>query len=317
MSEVLVVGSLGYDTITTLKGSAKSTLGGSAAYFSVGASLYGSVNLVTVVGSDYRPEDKDIFAQRSIDLQGLQELPGKTFHWEGRYDGNMNTAHTLDTQLNVFEAFDPQIPSTYQDSKFVFLANIDPHLQSRVLDQTKNPQFIAMDTMNFWIHSKIDDLKAVLGRVDCLLINEDEAKELAGTLNCVKAAHTLSKMGPRIVLVKRGEYGLLALYRSPNGESEHLLALPAFPVQEVIDPTGAGDTFAAGFLGYLSQNTLTYANFKEACIHGSLLASFTIEDFGLRALQKVTPEDLKNRYENYQRVMGHSLPPFEKLDLRT
>ena len=234
----------------------------------------------------------------------------------GRYDDNMNEAQTLDTQLNVFESFNPKIPKAYHDSEFVFLANIDPTLQGNVLDQTKNPKFIGIDTMNFWIDSKIGELRNVLNRVDCFFLNEGEAKKLAGTSNCVKAAQILSNMGPRLILIKRGEYGLLTLYREPKEENEYFLALPAFPVKDVIDPTGAGDTFAAGFLGYLSQNKFTYDNFREACLHGSLLASFTIEGFGLTALQKVTPEKLKIRYETYQRVIGQSSPPIQDLTTR-
>lgn len=310
MPEVLVVGSIGYDTIKTSKGFAERTLGGSAAYFSVGASLYNPVNLVAVVGDDYKAEDKDMLSQRNINLHGLQEIPGKTFHWKGQYGDDMNEVQTLDTQLNVFKSFDPTLPSAYQDSEFVFLANIDPSLQARVLGQTKKPKFIGMDTMNFWIESKVDELKNVLSQVDCFFVNEGEAKKLSGTSSCVKAAQILSQMGPQLILIKRGEYGLLAFYRTPTAESGHFLALPAFPVKEVVDPTGAGDTFAAGFLGHLSQGDLTYDNFKEACIHGSLLASFTVEDFGLKALQGVTLQELRSRHEIYQRVLGQSpLPP--------
>ena len=317
MSKVLVVGSMGYDTITTPSGTVENTLGGSATYFAVGASRYVQVNMVAVVGDDYKSEDVEMLTSRGVDLQGLQKVPGKTFHWKGKYNGDMNEAQTLDTQLNVFKAFEPQIPQSYQNSEFVFLANIDPILQGRVLDQTKNLKFVGVDTMNFWIDSKVDDLKKVLERADCFLVNECEARKLADTYNSVEAIYRLSEMGPRMILIKRGEYGFLALYKKTDG-TEHFYALPAFPLRNVVDPTGAGDTFAAGFLGYLAQNGLSYDisydNFKNACIHGCLLASFTVQGFGLEALRKLTNKDFIDRKECYQKVIGHSSSMFQAVE---
>ena len=311
MSGVLVVGTMAYDTVATPEGQTEKTLGGSANYFAVGVSPYVQVNVVAAVGDDYKQEHVDMLERRGVDLRGLQKLSGKTFHWTGRYDGDMNEAQTLDTQLNVLENFNPQIPTSYQNSKFVFLANIDPILQARVLDQIESPQFVGMDTMDFWIDSKIDDLKKVLRQVNCFLVNEGEARKLAGTFNSVEAAHRLSKMGPSLIIIKRGEYGFLAFYKDTEGV-EHFYALPAFPVRAVVDPTGAGDTFAAGFFGYLAQSDFTddnfYDHFKEACIHGCLLASFTVQGFGLETLQRLTREEFVHRYECYQKIMGHPVP---------
>ena len=304
-SDVLVVGTMAYDTITTPEGQVESIPGGSANYFAVGASRYTHVNVVAAVGDDYKSEYVDVLKQRGVDLQGLQKLSGSTFHWTGKYEGDMNEAETLETQLNILEAFDPQIPLSYQNSELVFLANIDPVLQLQVLEQTKDPKFVGMDTMNYWIDFKIDDLKKVLKQTDCFLINEGEARKLAGTFNSVEAAYRLSKMGPRFIIIKRGEYGFLAFYKEECG-AENFYALPAFPVRDVVDPTGAGDTFAAGFFGYLAQNGWSGEHFKEACVHGCLLASFTVQDFGWEALRKLTHEQFIDRYECYQKVTSRS-----------
>jgi len=301
MSDILVVGSVAYDTIATPEERKEDLLGGSANYFSLTASLYSKVKVVGVVGDDYRPQDIAILEKRNVDLRGLQKVSGRTFHWEGKYEKDMNEAITLDTQLNVFENFDPQLPEEYKTSKYVFLANIDPDLQHKVLDQIESPKLVGVDTMNFWINSKLDSLRKILKRVDVLLINEGECRELAKTWNTVNAVKHLSEMGPRAVIVKRGEYGFL-MY----SEGQYFV-LPAFPVSKVVDPTGAGDTFAGGFFGYLSKinGNWNLNHVKHACIHGCLLASFTVEDFGLKALQKVDWPEVEARQSDYFKIISY------------
>ncbi len=297
MSQILVVGSLAYDSIKTPVGQVAKTLGGSANYFSVSASLLSPVRVVGVVGEDYDKADKKILEDRRVDLSGMTSKPGKTFHWEGFYDDNLNEAQTLKTELNVFADFDPTLPQNYKDSKFVFLANIDPLLQLKVLEQVKTPVYTGMDTMNFWIQSKKSDLLQVLKKVDALLINEGEGKMLTGKANAIAAAQELVKMGPETVVIKRGEYGLIL-----NHKNKGLFMLPAFPIAEVIDPTGAGDTFAGGFFGYLSHigTRPSFEDLKKACFVGSCMASFTVQDFGLKSLLKVDEKSLKERQTFYQ-----------------
>lgn len=298
MSQILVVGSLAYDSIKTPVGSLDKVLGGSANHFSVAASVLSPVRVVGVVGEDYEKSDRKILEDRRVDLTGMTTKPGKTFHWEGFYDDNLNEAQTLKTDLNVFADFDPQLPESYKDSKFVFLANIDPTLQLKVLDQVKKPVYTGMDTMNFWISSKKEELLKVLKRVDVLLINEGESKMLTGKQNAIAASHELLKMGPETVVIKRGEYGLVL-----NHIEKGLFLLPAFPIAEVIDPTGAGDTFAGGFFGYLSQigTRPTFEDLKRACFTGSCLASFAVQDFGLKATMNVDEKSLKERQSFYQK----------------
>lgn len=301
MSEILVVGSVGYDSITTPAGHAENILGGSANYFSLVSSLFAKVNVVGVVGDDYKDTDRDLLTSRGVNLEGLQTLEGKTFHWEGRYEGDMNEAITLDTQLNVFQHFNPTLPETYKNSEFVFLANIDPVLQMQVLDQVNSPKLVGVDTMNFWIDSKLEDLKQVLKRVDVLLINEGEARALTGIWNGVAAAQKLADMGPKAVVIKRGEYGFV-LYT----QGQYFI-LPAYPVVEVVDPTGAGDTFAGGFFGYLARkdNGLTLEDLKHACVHGCITASFTVQGFGVDALRTLTEKDVEDRLEHYTEVVSY------------
>lgn len=302
MSKLLVVGSVAYDSISTPKGKAEHTLGGSANYFSVASSLYAPVNVVGVVGEDYKEEDFDILKTRNVNVEGLQQVAGKTFHWEGKYEGDMNEAITIDTQLNVFQDFDPQLPESYTGSEFVFLANIDPELQMKVFEQVKNPKLVGLDTMNLWIDIKKDQLKEVLSKVDVLLINEGEAKQLADSQNTVTAIKELSAMGPKAVVVKRGEYGFM-LYAE-----NQLFVLPAYPVDNVVDPTGAGDTFAGGFFGFLTKmnkSDLTLSDLKQACVQGCLLASFTVEDFGLGSLKQVDWAKVEARHSEYLKVISY------------
>jgi sugar/nucleoside kinase (ribokinase family) len=259
------------------------------------------VRVVGVVGDDYEDKHVQLLTDRGVDISGMERASGKTFHWEGEYGQDMNTAKTLATHLNVFEHFNPKLPAAYADSSYVFLANIDPELQLRVLDQVKSPKFVAMDTMNFWIKSKSDALAKAISRVDALLINEGEATLLSRKPNAVAAALEIVKMGPKAVVIKRGEYGFL-LY----AEGQYF-ALPAFPVARVVDPTGAGDTFAGGFFGFLAQHRLgcRLADLKRACVEGCLVASFTVQDFGTHGVRHLTLEKIQERHREYARVISY------------
>lgn len=304
MPEILVVGSLAYDTITSPEGHADRVLGGSANYFSLAASLWAPVRVVGVVGEDYEEKHIELLRIRGVDLTGMERAPGKTFHWEGEYGKDMNNAVTLATHLNVFEHFNPRLPANYLDTQYVFLANIDPELQIKVLDQIRTPKFVAMDTMNFWIESKSDALKKVLERVDALLINEGEATLLSRKPNAIAAAVEISKMGPKAVIIKRGEYGFV-LYTE-----NQFFVLPAFPIARVVDPTGAGDTFAGGFFGYLAKNKLgcNMTDLKRACVQGCLVASFTVQDFGTHGVRDLTNEKVQERHRDYLQTISYPAP---------
>lgn len=303
MSDILVVGSVAYDSIATPSGRAESTLGGSANYFATSASLYAGINVVGVVGEDYTNADLQILKDRRVNLDGLQQVKGQTFRWTGRYEGDMNEAITLDTQLNVFANFSPRLPASYKKTPYVFLANIDPELQMKVYDQIENPRLVGADTMNYWIDSKLDSLKAVLKRIDVLLINEGELRRLTGNWNTIAAVKQVAVMGPKAVVIKRGEYGFVMFAEG------RFFILPAFPVERVVDPTGAGDTFAGGVFGYLAKTGggCTYENLRQACIQGCLMASFTVQDFGLNALRKVTWSDLEERQSQYFKVISYNV----------
>ncbi len=297
MANVLVVGSLVYDSITTPFGKAENTLGGSANYFALAASQFADVRVVGVVGEDYREQDKTLLNNRRVDLSGLQQVSGKTFRWEGMYEGDMNEAQSLKTELNVFADFNPELPENYRDSRFVFLANIAPELQLRVMEQVKNPLFIGMDTMNFWIQSKLNELKKVIAKVPMVLLNETEAQMITGAPNAIEAAPKLAALGPQFVIVKRGEYGFL-LYSAGQ-----FFMLPAVPVTHVVDPTGAGDSFAGGVFGHLAKlnRPPTFQDLKEACIQGTVVASFTIQGFGVKTLADITPQLFSERLDLYRR----------------
>lgn len=298
MSNILVVGSLAYDSLKTPHGHVDRTLGGSANYFSLAASLYSQVRVVGVVGEDYDAQDLEMLTKRKVDVAGLQKMPGKTFHWTGEYKDDMSEAITLATDLNVFADFNPQLPKEYRDSRYVFLANIDPILQLRVLEQIENPKLVGSDTMNFWISSKLPELKKVLAKVDVLLINEGEADLIAKSQNAIAAAKTILEMGPKAVVIKRGEYGFV-LYTK-----EGYFVLPAFPIANVVDPTGAGDTFAGAFFGYLSKRDQGFDlhSLKQACIQGTLAASFTVEAFGVQRLKTLTWPEVEQRQAQYHNV---------------
>ena len=300
MSDILVVGSLAYDTISTPQGRVDRTLGGSANYFSLAASLYAKVGVVGVVGDDYERADLELLEKRGVNTLGLQRVPGKTFHWSGAYKDDMNEAVTLATELNVFETFNPELPDSYRDAKYVFLANIDPVLQLRVLDQIRDPRFVGSDTMNFWISSKLPQLKDVLRRVDVLLINEGEGNMIAKRGNAIAASEEILKMGPKAVVIKRGEYGFVL--RTFDG----LFILPAFPVINVVDPTGAGDTFAGAFFGHMAKagRGFDLSTLREACVQGCLMASFAVQAFGIEALKPLTAEQVAERGRAYRKVIS-------------
>ena len=292
---ILVVGSVAFDSVETPFGRVDNVLGGSATYFSTSASFFTDVNLVAVVGEDFPQEHIDFLKSRNIDLRGLARNQGKTFHWKGRYGYDLNEAQTLETHLNVFETFKPVIPDEYAGADFLFLANIDPELQMEVLDQVRNPRIIACDTMNFWISSKPEALKKVIERVDIFIINEGEARQLSGESNLVRAARKLLGLGVKTLIVKRGEYGVLMF------SSSSVFSAPAYPLEEVFDPTGAGDTFAGGFMGYLANTgDPSEEGIRQAIIFGSVMASFNVEDFSLDRLKSLDYREIEERYRSFK-----------------
>jgi sugar/nucleoside kinase (ribokinase family) len=294
---LLAVGSVALDSLETPFGAREEVLGGSASYFATCASFFGPTRVVAVVGEDFPEEHVRFLASRGIDLGGLVRRAGRTFRWKGRYEFDLNTAHTLDTQLNVFAEFRPELPAHYRDSEFVFLGNIDPDLQRAVLDQVRGPRFVACDTMNFWIASKRQSLLETLRRVDLLFVNDAEARQLAEEHNVVKAARRILSFGPKAVVVKRGEYG--ALFFS----GDEVFAACAVPLASVFDPTGAGDSFAGGFMGYLARNGgLDHGAMRRAIVLGSVLASFTVERFSLDRLRTLTTEEIRARYSETRRL---------------
>jgi len=302
--EILVVGSVAFDSVETPFGRGNDILGGSATYFSTSASFFTGVQLVAVVGEDFPAEHRDFLASRNIDLSGLQVVPGRTFRWKGRYGYDLNEAQTLETELNVFEGFQPNLPSNFRDAEVVFLANIDPELQLEVVRQVRRPRIIACDTMNFWIAGKREALVRTLGEVDILIINEGETRQLANEPNLVKAARSILALGPKTLVVKRGEYGVLVF-----GE-HNVFSIPAYPLEEVFDPTGAGDTFAGGFVGYLAATgNFSEAAIRKATVFGSVMASFTVEDFSLDRLRRLAWPEIEERFRMFQ-----ALTAFEGLD---
>jgi sugar/nucleoside kinase (ribokinase family) len=297
VSAILVVGSVAFDTVETPFGRAEKVLGGSASFFAVAASFFAPVNLVGVVGDDFGDKERSAFRNRPIDLEGLERMDGATFHWQGKYSYDLNSRDTVCTDLNVFEFFKPRIPSRYRTSEFVFLGNIDPELQRDVLAQVEKPKLVACDTMNFWITGKLDELKKTLGLVDILLINDAEMRQLSGEWNLVRAARAIRKMGPTTLVVKKGEHGVVMFTESGS------FAAPAYPLEEVFDPTGAGDTFAGGFLGYLaSAARLDDEALRRAVIMGSTLASFCVEAFSLDRLVRLTRPEIDERFRLFRKL---------------
>ncbi|MHB9133917.1 MAG: PfkB family carbohydrate kinase [Armatimonadota bacterium] len=294
---LLVVGSIGLDTVETPFGVVRDVLGGAASYASTAAALFSEVRIVGVVGEDFPPEHVQFFTNRQIDIDGLQCLPGATFRWNGYYEYDMNQAHTLATHLNVFENFRPAIPETHRATPYVFLANIDPELQLTVLAQIDKPAFVMADTMNFWINGKREHVLEVIKRVDAVTMNDAEARQLCDTASLVNAGRQLLAMGPRVVIIKKGEHGALMFT-----EHEYFVA-PSFPLEEVRDPTGAGDTFAGGIMGFLAfTDDTSAANIRKAIIYGSVLASYTVEDFSLSRLAVLEPGEVMVRYAEMRRI---------------
>jgi len=294
MSDVLVVGSVALDSVATPFESRDDILGGSASFFSVIGSLVANIRLVAVVGQDFPEEHVQMMASRGVDLEGLQRAQGLTFRWKGRYLPDMVGRETLDTQLNVFETFSPVLPASYQDTPYVFLANIDPCLQLKVLEQVKQPKLVATDTMNFWISGQLDALKAVLRKTDILMLNDEEARQLSGKHNLVHAAAAVREMGPQTMIIKRGDAGALLF------DDQGIFWAPAFPLESIVDPTGAGDTFAGGFVSYLAaEDELSPANLRKAMIYGSATASFCVEDFSLDRLKVLERDEILARCKRF------------------
>jgi sugar/nucleoside kinase (ribokinase family) len=299
----LVVGSVALDTVETPFGRAENALGGTAMFFSLAASLFTKVQLVGVVGDDFPDEGTAMLRARDVDLTGLQRKHGETFRWVGEYDYDMNTAHTLDTRLNVFETFHPVIPEHYRDAELVFLGNIDPELQLEVLRQVRKPKLTALDTMNFWIERKKGQLTEAVEQVDAVLINETEIREFTGHHNLMEAAVAIQDVGPKHVVVKRGEYGALLF------SERELFVVPAFPTWDVRDTTGAGDSFAGGFLGYLdSCDAHETADLRAAAVYGTVLASFTVEDFSIHGLMRADDGSMQQRCEELGRITRIETP---------
>ena len=296
---LLVVGSVAYDGIETPFGKTDRILGGSATYISLASSYFTEdIELVGVVGKDFADEDIELFKSKHIDLEGLQvDKSGNTFFWKGKYHHDLNMRDTLDTQLNVFEHFDPIIPDSYKDADFVALGNIEPSLQHKVLEQVTDPRLVVMDTMNFWIEGTPDALKKTLKGVDLLVINDSEARELADEPNLITAAEKVRAMGPDSLIIKKGEHGALLF------TGDEIFSAPAYPVIDIFDPTGAGDTFMGGLLGWLAYtNDLTPRNMRRAVIMGSVMASFCVEKFGPERLKNLTESEIYSRYKEFRRL---------------
>ncbi len=300
---ITVVGSVAYDNIESPAGRRERCLGGAATYFSLAASFFTDVRVIAVVGEDFGPEQEAVFAARKIDTRGIEHAPGKCFLWEGSYLDDINQAKTHLTELNVFACFEPKIPDAYADSEFLFLANIDPVLQRRVRDAMPQVKLVAGDTMNYWIKDHRPALLDVLKNLDVLLINDTEARMLSEEKNLVKAARAVMALGPRYLVIKHGEYGATLFYEStPKGKSaERAFRAPALPLEQVVDPTGAGDSFAGGFFGYLAaQSELTLQAFRHAMFYGSVMGSFACERFGTERLQQLTRAEIDERFNVFR-----------------
>ncbi|MBI2298829.1 MAG: sugar kinase [Armatimonadetes bacterium] len=291
MADVVMVGSVALDSVETPAGRAERALGGAACYAGVAASFFTAVKLVGVVGEDFDPAHLAFLASRGIDTAGIERVPGKTFFWAGRYSNDMNDRVTLTTELNVFEQFDPALPAAYRSVPYLFLANIQPGLQLKVLDQMTRPRFVALDTMNLWIEHTPDELRAVIARVDLLLLNDSEARQLTGKAHLPEAGFAMLGLGPRVAVVKKGEHGAVVFTR------DGMFLLPAYPVPQVTDPTGCGDVFAGGLVGYLAAvDRSDDAALRRAAAYGTVLASFNVEDFSLDRLRTLTREEVEERY---------------------
>jgi sugar/nucleoside kinase (ribokinase family) len=295
---ILVVGSIAFDNVKTPFGSRQKALGGSAIYFSLAASFFTNVQVVAVVGKDFSAKHFRILKSRGIDVSGVERKEGETFQWIGEYGFDMNVAITKDTRLNVFEKFQPSIPFHFQKAEHVFLANIDPELQLSVLQQIKKPKLVVCDTMNFWIANKLKALKETISKAHILLLNDGEARQLTKEPNLLKAARKIMDLGPKTVVIKRGEYGAMMFHK------KSMFLAPAFPLENLMDPTGAGDSFAGGFVGYLSKaSRLHDTSLRQAVIFGSVLASFNVQNFSVESFQKLTWQEIIKRYRKFKKLM--------------
>lgn len=291
---ILVVGTVAFDSIETPFGSAERVLGGSASYFAVAASFFSPVKIVGIIGQDFPEEYLAIFTGRGVDLEGLRREKGETFHWRGRYHEDLNVRDTVELHLNVLSGFVPHLPESYRDAEYVFLGNIDPDMQMEVLRQLRRMRLVACDTMDHWILNSGVALRKVLRKIETLVINDSEARLLSGEHNIVRAARAILKMGPKVVLIKRGEYGVLQFSDSS------IFGTPAYPLEEVFDPTGAGDSFAGGFMGYLARSgDHSERGLRRSIVYGSVVASFTVEDFGLKRLTRLSLGEVEERYQRF------------------
>ncbi|MFA5393484.1 MAG: PfkB family carbohydrate kinase [Candidatus Ratteibacteria bacterium] len=297
--KILVVGSIAFDTIKTPFGEKKKILGGAATYFSYAASLFAPVHLLGVVGSDFPRQQIRKFEKRGIDTSGLQVRPGKTFRWSGGYEKNLKEARTISVSLNVMDGYSPTLPKHYRKSQHVFLANTDPEIQLKTLKQVDSPKLVVCDTMNLWIKTRLPELKELLEKVDVLLLNDEEARLLTGRENLIAACRDILRLGPKIAIIKKGEHGVILA----SGKKDFFFT-PAFPTTRVADPTGAGDSFGGGFTGYITAtNDFSAANMRKALIYGAVVASFTVEDFGIRALEKINISDVERRVSQIKKMI--------------
>ncbi len=307
MSDILVVGSLAYDEVQTPFDRRRDLLGGAASYFSLAAALYAGVRLVGVVGEDFADADVDRFRRRGIDTSALERRPGRSFRWFGRYDYDMSAAETLNTDLGVFADWRPDVPERFRDTAFVFLANIDPEIQLGVLDQVRRPQLVVMDSMNFWLEFKRDAVARVMARSDVVCLNEGEVRQFAQTFSVIRAAREILALGPRALVVKRGEHGAMLFLRGSAGAEPPPSSFwsPAYPLEKVQDPTGAGDSFAGGFVGHLAALGRCDADdLRQAVVHGSVCASFAVETFSVDGVEAATGEAVAARYEELRHLVA-------------
>ena len=299
MSKLLIVGTVAFDAIETPFGKTDKILGGAATYIGLSAANFDVESaVVSVVGEDFPQEYLDLLKKNNMNIEGLEVVEGgKTFFWSGKYHNDLNTRDTLDTQLNVLADFNPVVPESHKDSEFVMLGNLHPLVQLSVLEQVNNPKLVVLDTMNFWMDNTLDDLLKVIAKVDVITINDEEARQLSGEYSLVKAARKIEEMGPKYVVIKKGEHGALLFHK------EQIFFAPALPLEEVFDPTGAGDTFAGGFIGYLARTgDISFENMKSAIIYGSNLASFCVEKFGTERMQALTPEQMNERLYEFKKL---------------
>ena len=304
---LLVVGSIALDSVETPFGATADALGGSAVFFTYAAGMFHPVHIVGVVGDDFPEEELQRLADQGADLRGVERRPGESFRWKGKYSYDLQNRETLETRLGVFAAFEPKIPPEFRDARYVFLGNIDPELQLGVLDQIHAPSLVACDTMNYWIHSKRSTLMQLLQRIDVLLVNDAEARELSGDWNVYRAARWIVQRGPRVVVVKQGVYGAVLL------EGDRVFYIPAYPLEEVYDPTGAGDAFAGGFMAHLARtDDLTPENLRRAMVYGSAMGSFAVEQFSVRRLEEVGPAEITARVREFADLVQFQIDPTQQ-----